>query len=152
MKMKKMTVFILLAVMLLSCLTGCKQHEIPAQASEAATTVPAASAPYQTPERYTGSWTGVEGFVNVTADALVDGPGDERFPVAKVKRHKFTLEDADKLKKVFLQGSTLYQFPEQTKKDVEKALENWRKLQRGEREPDGPKTPEQIADAIAYHE
>ncbi len=150
--MKKMTVFILLAVMLLSCLTGCKQHEIPAQASEAATTVPAASAPYQTPERYTGSWTGVEGFVNVTADALVDGPGDERFPVARVKRHKFTLEDADRLKEAFLQGSTLYQIPKMTRQQAEETLEHFRAIQRGEEESDGNKPPQMIADMIAEYE
>ncbi len=152
MNMKKVITVTLSAAMLLSCLTGCKQHEIPAQASEVPTTAPATLAPYQTPERFTGSWTGVDGCVNVTADAVVAGPGDVSFPVARVKRRKFTLEDADKLKKVFLQGSTLYQFPELTKKDVENTLEGWRELQRGEREPDGPKTPEQIADAIAYWE
>ena len=151
--MKKMITVTLSAVMLLSCLTGCKQHEIPAQASEAVTATPAAITPYQTPERFTGSWTGVDGCVKVTADAVVAGPGDTSIPVAKVKRHKFTLEDADKLKEVFLQGSTLYQFPEEmTRQEVENTLEVWRELQRGEREPDGPKTPEQIADAIAHYE
>ncbi len=150
--MKKMTVFILSAVMLLSCLTGCKQHEIPAQASEAATTAPAATTPYQTPERYTGSWSGVEGFVNVTADALVDGPGDAGFPVAKVKRHKFTLEDAGKLKEVFLQGSTLYQIPKMTRQQAEETLEHFRAIQRGEEESDGNKPPQMIADTIAEYE
>ena len=150
--MKKVIPFALSAVMLLSCLTGCKQHEIPAQASEVATTAPATAAPYETPERFTGSWTGVEGFVNVTADALVDGPGDVSFPVAKVKRHKFTLEDADKLKEAFLQGSTLYQIPKITKQQAEETLEHFRAIQRGEEESDGNKPPQMIADTIAEYE
>jgi len=152
MDMKKMTTFILSAVMLLSCLTGCKQHELPAQASEVTTAAPAASAPYQTPERFTGSWTGVEGFVNVIADAVVSGPGDTSMPVAKVKRHKFTLEDVSKLKDALLQGSTLYQIPKMTKQQAEQTLEHFRAIQRGEVESDGNKPPQMIADTIAEYE
>ena len=153
--MKRVITITLSAVMLLSCLTGCKQHEIPAQASEVPTAAPASSASYQTPERFTGSWTGVDGCINVTADAVVSGPGDSAIPVAKVKGRAFTLEDVELLKEALLQGNPLYHMPGVTREDTEEKLEYWRglqdQLQNEQTLPDG-KNEETVSYHIAYYE
>ncbi len=151
MNMKKIMTVALSAAMLLSCLTGCKQHEIPAQASEVPTTAPAASAHYQTPERFTGSWTGVDGCVNVTADAVVAGPGDTSIPVARVKGRSFTLDDVELLKEALLQGNPLYYMPGVTREDAQEKLEYWRGLQSEQTLPEGMNI-ETVSNHIAYYE
>ena len=86
----------------------------------------------EVPDRFTGDWSGVEGFINVHADAAIELPDAEKIPIGTISRRDFTQEDADNLMRVFLKGNTLYEELGMTKQRALDRLEQYEAMQRGE--------------------
>lgn len=85
------------------------------------------------PERFSGEWNGVEGYVVVKADAEITLPENiSSVPTATVERKSFTQADADKMLAVFTKGSTLYQEQGITKQEAQAQLEHYEAIARGE--------------------
>lgn len=136
--MKQLACMLLAALMLLTLFTGCSSSQTvetlpglaPATGTEAQ---PKPEIDYEVPARFTGEWTGVEDTFTVKADAEILLPGDvSLLSTAKVTRHFFTQEEADKVLEVFLKGNPLYENIYATKESLQKQLEHYEAIQRGE--------------------
>ncbi len=159
--MKRIICLSLAALMLMSVLTGCSKAEAP-DASEATTTeatlntvastsssVPSSLSDYQIPDRFSGSWTGLEDTFFVNADAEILFPDTENLFTANVERRAFTQEEADKMLEVFMRGNTLYENPVTTKQDYEKIIARWEAMLSGEIPYEGDGTIERLPELIA---
>ena len=103
----------------------------------------------EVPDRFTGDWSGVEGFINVHADAAIELPDTEKIPIGTISRRDFTQEDADNLMRVFLKGNTLYEELGMTKQRALDRLEQYEAMQRGEIPLEGDSvTYENLPDVI----
>lgn len=135
--MKKQICAILSLAMLFGAFTGCNQTrpalpESPAPAAESASPDEGTRlADYALPDRFTGDWTGVEGCVNVHADAAISLPEADTVPTATVKRHFFTQADADKIREVFTGSSPFYEEIGSTKQSLQKLLNVYYDMQQG---------------------
>lgn len=138
--MKQRICMILVVGMLLPMFTGCARERTqetlpgltPATGTEW-TAQPEAQKTYEVPDRFTGEWTGLEDTFTVTADAEILLPEDiGKLCTAKVKRHPFTQEEADKIMEVFLKGNPLYEEITMTKERYQELQEHYEAIQRGE--------------------
>lgn len=139
--MKKQICALLASVLLSLSLAGCQEtHSLTLHA--AAETPPSESiqelsghsallSDYSVPERFTGDWTGVEGCVNVHADAAINLPQADTVPTATVKRHFFTQEDADKIREVFTGDSPFYEDVYPTKQSLQQTLNVYYDMEQG---------------------
>lgn len=84
------------------------------------------------PEKFSGEWSGVEGYVVVQADAVLELPDLSSVPVVTVERKPFSQEDADKMLEVFMKGGTLWQEQGMTKQKAQQLLEHYQAIERGE--------------------
>ena len=141
--MKRILSLLLLACLALGLLAGCqatpdtpavvqKDQEQMLQTAQQGKDNSALLAALEVPERFTGDWTGVNGFVHVTADAEIILPNADKIPTGSIGRRDFTQEDADNLMRVLLQGNTLYKELGLTKQQVLERLEQLQAMQRGE--------------------
>ena len=136
-KTKRILCAALGAVTALSVCTGCKNTE--SAVADLDQTAPALSAQassggslstMEVPERFTGDWTGVDGFVTVHADATVTLPQADTIPTATVERRFFTQEEADKLRQAFTKGNPFYE-EQITKQDLQPTLERYYAMEGG---------------------
>ena len=141
--MKRILSLLLLACLVLGLLTGCqktpdtpaviqKDQEQMLETAEHGKDNSALLAALEVPERFTGDWTGVNGFVHVTADAEIILPNADKIPTGSIGRRDFTQEDADNLMRVLLKGNTLYEELGMTKQQALERLEQLQAMQRGE--------------------
>ncbi len=141
--MKKILSLLLLACLALGLLVGCqttpdtpaviqKDQEQMLQTAQQGRDNSALLAALEVPERFTGDWTGVNGFVHVTADAEIILPNADKIPTGSIGRRDFTQEDADNLMRVLLKGNTLYEELGMTKQQALERLEQLQAMQRGE--------------------
>lgn len=157
--MKKQICAILALAMLFPTFAGCRQaqtglpiHDSPAAAAEAA--APGGGTrltDYALPERFTGDWIGVEGYISVHADAAISLPEADTVPTATVKRHFFTQEDADKIREAFTGSSPFYENIDYSKQSLQKLLNVYYDMQQGiiPIQLDGGNTPEVLERYIA---
>lgn len=154
--MKKLFCILLSAFMLTSIFTGCTQAD--ASSAEATETVAASVtatfetgnlANYEVPDRFTGSWSGLEDCYFVTADAEILMPDTDRMVTASVKPRNFTQAEADAMMAVFLKGNTLYQEETATKEDYAERLAHYEAILRGETPYNGDHSIDTIPDVIA---
>lgn len=139
--MKKQICALLASVLLSLSLAGCQETDsltVHAAAetppSESIQELSGHSAPlsgYSVPEQFTGDWTGVEGCVNVHADAAINLPNVDTVPTATVKRHFFTQEDADKIREVFTGSSPFYKEIYPTKQSLQETLNVYYDMEQG---------------------
>lgn len=116
MKRAKQFICLLMAALLL-CGTGCAQGAAGAVPESAAPTAKVSDsagaagnfAAYEVPERFCGSWSGLEESLFVNADAEIILPDTDRLFTARVERRAFTQAEADRMIAVFTQGSSLYE-------------------------------------------
>lgn len=138
--MKQLICVLLAALMLLVLFTGCASSQreqtlpgIPPATETQEMRLQKAKEDYEIPERFTGEWTGLEDTYFVKADADILLPEDiSKLCTAKVKRHAFTQEEADKVMEVFLKGNPLYENIYATKESLQEQLEHYEAIQRGE--------------------
>lgn len=137
--MKQLACMLLVALMLLTLFTGCSSGQTvetlpgltPATGTEW-TAQPKAEKTYEVPDRFTGEWTGLEDTFDVTADAEILLPEDmSKLCTAKVKRHAFTQEEADKVLEVFLKGNPLYERVDLTKEMCQECIDHFEACLRG---------------------
>ena len=141
--MKRILSLLLLACLALGLLVGCqdtpdtpavvqKDQEQMLQTAQQGRDNSALLAALEVPERFTGDWTGVNGFVHVTADAEIILPNADKIPTGSIGRRDFTQADADNLMRVLLKGNTLYEELGMTKQQALERLEQLQAMQRGE--------------------
>ena len=141
--MKRILSLLLLACLAFGLLVGCqatpdtpavvqKDQEQMLQTAQQGKDNSALLAALEVPERFTGDWTGVNGFVHVTADAEIVLPNADKIPTGSIGRRDFTQEDADNLMRVLLKGNTLYEELGMTKQQALERLEQLQAMQRGE--------------------
>lgn len=139
--MKQCICLLLSALMLLTLFTGCAGANavpetlpgIPPATETRETVREKTKETYQIPDRFTGEWTGLEDTFTVKADAEILLPEDMgKLCTAKVTRHAFTQEEADKVLAVFLKGNPLYEEITMTKERYQELLEHYEAIQRGE--------------------
>lgn len=109
--MKKPISMALSLILITSLFAGCGQ-DTPGVSMPAETPAPAPAAEvesYQLPKKFTGEWTGVDGFLHVTADASIETPYGLKMPTATVKKKQISQADADKLLNLFLGDAQLYE-------------------------------------------
>jgi len=106
----------------------------------------------ETPERFTGDWSGVDGCVIVHADARITLPDAAAVPTARIERKPFSQADADKMLSFFLKGNTLYQERGITKQWAQERLEHYRAIERGELPWEHDGTIDRLPDLIAQCE
>ena len=106
------------------------------------------------PDNFTGQWTGEEGCLNVSADAVIEVPEADGMPTATVKRRAFTQQEADRIIEAFLDDGTLYEEQGMTKSQVAERLDEYRAMERGEipLSLDGDRTMEDLPEVIARWE
>lgn len=106
------------------------------------------------PRSFTGQWTGEEGCLNVSADAVIEVPEADNMPTAAVKRRAFTQQEADRMIEAFLDGGALYEDRGMTKSQVQERLDEYRAMERGELplSLDGDRTMEDLAEIISRWE
>ena len=161
--MKKKIVFFLMASVML-ILAGCQNTaEAPAELAKGQAMVLKTAqsgsenssnlASLELPEKFTGEWTGVEGYVAVHADAEIDLPEDiESVPTAVVESKTFSQNDADKMLEVFMDGNTLWQEQGMTKQMAQNQLEHYQAIQRGDIPYEHDGTIEDVPRLIEYYE
>ena len=141
--MKRILSLLLLACLALGLLVGCqatpdtpvvvqKDQEQMLQTAQQGRDNSALLATLEVPERFTGDWTGVNGFVHVTVDAEIVLPNADKIPTGSIGRRDFTQADADNLMRVLLKGNTLYEELGMTKQQALERLEQLQAMQRGE--------------------
>ena len=141
--MKRNLSLLLLACLALGLLVGCqatpdtpavvqKDQEQMLQTAQQGRDNSALLATLEVPERFTGDWTGVNGYVIVHADAEIILPNADKIPTGSIGRRDFTQEDADNLMRVLLKGNTLYEELGMTKQQALERLEQLQAMQRGE--------------------
>lgn len=157
--MKQLAYMLLVALMLLTLFTGCSSGQTvetlpgltPATGTEW-TAQPKAEKTYEVPGRFTGEWTGLEDTFDVTADAEILLPEDmSKLCTAKVKRHAFTQEEADKVLEVFLKGNPLYERVDLTKEMCQECIDHFEACLRGEAVYEGDGTLERLPEVIAWY-
>lgn len=108
--MQKVISFGLSLIMISSLFAGCGQAtpkaEVPSETTKIVQAEPITN--YQVPDTFQGEWTGVNGFLHVTADASINTPYGVAVPVATVRKRRFTQEDADRILDAFLGDAELY--------------------------------------------
>ncbi len=136
--MKRRICMVLTVGMLLSMLAGCAKEQealpgLPPATETLEVAQQKAREAYEIPDRFTGEWTGLENIIRVTVDAEILLPEDMgRLCTAKVNRHAFTQEEADKVMEVFLKGNPLYEEITMTKERYQELKEHYEAIQRGE--------------------
>lgn len=156
--MKQLFCLVLAALMLLVLFTGCAkeqpQEDLPGLAPATGTewtAIPQSEKTYEVPDWFTGEWTGLEDTFTVKADAEIILPEDiGKLCTAKVKRHAFTQEEADKIMEVFLKGNTLYEEHPFSKEDIQEWIEKDEAILRGELPYEGDGSIERLPEVIAY--
>ena len=94
--MKRILSLLLLACLALGLLAGCqatpdtpavvqKDQEQMLQTAQQGRDNSALLAALEVPERFTGDWTGVNGFVHVTADAEIVLPNADKIPTGSMR-------------------------------------------------------------------
>lgn len=148
------------ALLLCSALTGCAQGDagdsaVPGISESGSTDLSAEKAAaadnlvaYEVPERFTGSWSGLEESLFVSADAEIILPDVGTLPTARVERRTFTQAEADRMIEVFMQGNELYKNPVTTKQEYEKIIARWEAALRGEIPYEGDGTIERLPELI----
>lgn len=139
--MKKQICALLASILLSFSLAGCQETDPltvhaaaetpPSEPIQELASHPASLSDYSVPERFTGDWTGVEGCVNVHADAAINLPNVETVPTATVKRHFFTQADADKIREVFTGSSPFYENVNATKQSLQQTLNVYYDMEQG---------------------
>lgn len=139
--MKKQICALLASVLLSLSLAGCQETDSltvhaaaetpPSEPIQELASHPASLSDYSVPERFTGDWTGVEGCVNVHADAAINLPNVDAVPTATVKRHFFTQEDADKIREAFTGNSPFYENVYPTKQSLQQTLNVYYDMEQG---------------------
>lgn len=159
---KKITLILMASVMLI--LAGCQNTaDAPAELAkgqamvlETAQSGSESSSDFsdlELPEKFTGEWSGVEGYVAVHADAEINLPKDvESVPTAIVEKKTFSQNDADKMLKAFMNGNTLWQEQGMTKQMAQKQLEHYQAIQRGEIPYEHDGSIDDVPDLIKYYE
>lgn len=157
--MKQLFCLFVAALMLLALFTGCGNPETTIVGTEPEetlakgtewTAVPQPA--YEVPDRFTGAWKGLEDTFTVKADAEIILPEDMgKLCTAKVKRHAFTQEEADKVLEVFLKGNTLYQEVNLTKEQCQGIIEKYEAILRGEAEYTGDGTIDRVPGLIEMY-
>lgn len=104
--MKKLISMALALMLITSLFAGC-DRETPVVSSPAETQAPAPES-YALPEKFTGDWTGVDGFLHVTADASIETPYGLKIPTAAVEKKQITQADADGLLDALIGDAPLY--------------------------------------------
>lgn len=137
--MKRLICTVLTIGVLLPLLTGCAGSKtaqnlpgIPPATETREAAQQKAKEAYEIPDRFTGEWTGLENTFHVTADGEILLPDMGRLCTAKVKRHAFTQEEADKFMAVFFQGNPLYEEITMTKERYQELQAHYEAIQRGE--------------------
>lgn len=162
--MKKHISLILLASMAVTLFTGCreipdtsaelqKDQEQMLQTAERDRDDSALLAALKVPERFTGEWEGVNGLVQVTADAEIILPDTDEIPTGSVIRRDFTQEDLDTFLRVFMKGQPFYEEVSITRQEALAELEKYQAMERGDIPiPDGADAiPGKLSDIIAYY-
>lgn len=157
--MKQLACMLLAAVMLLTLFTGCSSSQTgetlpgltPATGTEW-TAQPEPEKDYEIPARFIGEWTGVEDTFTVKADAEILLPEDmSKLCTAKVTRHGFTQEQADKVMEAFLKGEPLYEYVTLTKEKCQECIDYFEACLRGEIRYEGDGTLERLPEVIAWY-
>ncbi|MCH5344544.1 MAG: hypothetical protein J1E64_10940 [Acetatifactor sp.] len=142
--MKKIISMILLAATVMTLFTGCqktpdkpvvtqKNQEQMLDAAENGGENSSLLSVLETPERYTGDWTGVNDCVTVHVDAAIELPNAQAIPTGTVSRRSFTQEDADHVLSALIGDNTFYQEQGATKQFAMALLEMYQEILRGER-------------------
>ncbi|MBP3538957.1 MAG: hypothetical protein J6J62_03830 [Oscillospiraceae bacterium] len=155
MKRAKQFICLLMAALLL-CDTGCAQGAADTTPESAAPTAKVSSsagttgnfAEYEVPERFCGSWSGLEESLFVNADAEIILPDADRLFTAKVERRAFTQAEADRMIAVFTQGSSLCEFPTTTKQEYAERIARCEAMLNGEIPYEGDGTIERLPEVI----
>lgn len=159
---KKFICLIMAALML--CTAGCAQGAagtVPESVAPTANVTDSAGtagnfAAYEVPERFCGSWSGLEESLFVNTDAEIILPDADRLFTAKVERRAFTQAEADRMIAVFMQGNSLYEFPTTTKQEYAEIIARDEAMLNGEipYKGDGSieRLPEVIEEARGYME
>lgn len=148
--MKQLICIFLAALFLLMAFTGCAQaspEAVPETTAEIS--LSGNLTEYQVPERFTGSWSGLEDTYRVTADAEIILPNSDRMVTASVKPRVFSQEEADAMMAVFLKGNTLYKEETATKEDYAETLARYEAILRGEIPYTGDHSIDTVPDMIA---
>lgn len=103
------------------------------------------------PERFTGEWIGVNGYLSVQADAEIITQPIDKLATASVQRRSFTQEDVDRFLEVFLKGNDFYEPEQMTRQEIEAKLEEYRAMEAGEIPVTGDTTLEKIPGLIEYY-
>lgn len=151
--MKQLFCILLAALLLAGSFTGCAkaapiEESIPETQAPTQVSESGALASYETPARFTGDWTGLEDTFLVHADAEILLPDTDRMPKATVHPQTFTQEDADKMLAVFLKGNDMYQEPIATKQNIQKEIDRYEAILRGEIPYTGDGTIERVPQLI----
>ena len=143
-KINKKLCMILLTAAVMALLAGCQQtpdkpvvieknQEQMLNAAENGGENSSLLSVLETPERYTGDWTGVNDCVTVHVDAVIELPNAQAIPTGTVSRRSFTQEDADHVLSALIGDSTFYQEQGVTKQRAMALLEKYQEVLRGER-------------------
>ncbi len=151
---KKFICLIMAALML--CTAGCAQGAagtVPESAAPTAKVTDSAGtagnfAAYEVPERFCGSWSGLEESLFVNADAEIILPDTDRLFTAKVERRAFTQAEADRMTAVFTRGSSLCEFPTTTKQEYAERIARCEAMLNGEIPYEGDGTIERLPEVI----
>lgn len=141
---KNMFCITLAAATAMTLFTGCQQtpdkpvvtgknQEQMLDAAENGTENSSLLSVLETPERYTGDWTGVNDCVTVHVDAAIELPDAQAIPTGTVSRRSFTQEDADRVLSALIGDNTFYQEQGVTKQYAMALLEMYEEILRGER-------------------
>ena len=160
--MKRILSLLLLACLALGLLAGCqatpdtpvvvqKDQEQMLQTAQQGRDNSALLAALEVPERFTGDWTGVNGFVHVTADAEIILPNADKIPTGSIGRRDFTQTDLDNFLRVFMKGQPFYEEVYLTRQEAMAQLEYYQAMQRGEIPLAGDATYAKLPDVIAYY-
>lgn len=132
--MKKLISVVLSVILITSLFAGCgQQAPVVSEPAETQASAPAAQPEaFQLPIDFTGEWTGVDGFLHVTADAVVETPYGLKIPIAAVEKKQITQADADKLMDEFIGDAQLYaswtgkwaEMPENYEKKASRTLQD----------------------------
>ncbi len=155
--MKRRICMVLAAGMLLSMLAGCAKEQealpgLPPATETLEVAQQKAKEAYEIPDRFTGEWTGLEDIIHVTADAEILLPEDMgKLCTARVERHAFTQEEADKILEVFLKGNPLYEEVYLTKERCQEIIDKYEAILRGEAEYTGDGTIDRVPGLIKLY-
>ena len=120
--MKKLISMGLSLILITSLFAGCGQQETAvSKPAETQASAPAGKPDsFKLPDDFTGDWTGVDGFLHVTADARIETPFGLKIPTAEVKKKQFTQADANMLMNEFIGNAELWHYKPGRKEDRQK--------------------------------